>query len=103
MERAFGVLQGRWVILQEPSKAMSVNKIRRTMYTCVILHNMIVEDSGNAISSLEEDYLSQPRNIPQRTFEERLAIHERMNKELRDRHVHHALRHDLVEHIWRLP
>lgn len=103
VERAFGVLQGRWEILQAPAKAMSVNKIRRTMYACVILHNMIVEDSGNAITSYEEDFINEPRNLPRRTFEERLKVHERTIKELRDRHVHHSLRHDLVEHIWSLP
>nr|XP_043626126.1 uncharacterized protein LOC122597615 [Erigeron canadensis] len=31
VERAFGVFQGRWEILQAPAKAMSVNKIHRTM------------------------------------------------------------------------
>nr|XP_043625946.1 uncharacterized protein LOC122597413 [Erigeron canadensis] len=103
VEREFGVLQGRWEILQAPAEAMSVNKIRRTMYACVMLHNMIVEDSRYAITSYEENFINEPRNLPRRTFEERLKVHERTIKELRDRHVHHSLRHDLVEHIWSLP
>lgn len=103
VERAFGVLQGRWHIIKNPARAHSVNKLRRIMYTCIILHNMNVEDAGNSISPLEEDYLADPTNMPTRTFQERMTIHERTNKELRDRDVHHGLRHDLVEHIWRLP
>nr|XP_043632940.1 uncharacterized protein LOC122604103 [Erigeron canadensis] len=67
VERAFGVLQGRWAILKQDARPHSVNKIKRMMYACVILHNMIVQDNGNAISDLEEDYLSDPTNMPRRT------------------------------------
>jgi len=50
VERAFGVLQGRWEIIQQHARPYSVNKIKRIMYTCVILYNMIVEFNGRAIS-----------------------------------------------------
>nr|XP_043639912.1 uncharacterized protein LOC122611026 [Erigeron canadensis] len=105
VERAFGVLQGRWAILTHPSRSFSVNKIRRTMYACVIWHNMIVEDSGHAITSYDLEILAEPppSGVPVRTHRERMAVYARTNKELRDRGVHHGLRHDLVEHIWRLP
>nr|XP_043633566.1 uncharacterized protein LOC122604763 [Erigeron canadensis] len=103
VERAFGSHQNQWHILTQPARARSVNRICRTMYACVILHNMVVEDSGHAISTLEEDGLIQPPIFGQRTFEERMTVHEHTNRELRDRHVHHALRHDLTDHIWRLP
>nr|XP_043625958.1 uncharacterized protein LOC122597428 [Erigeron canadensis] len=102
VERAFRSLQNQWHILTQPARAKSINRICRTKYACVILHNMIVEGSSHTISTLEEDGLIQPPTF-QRTFEERMAVHERTNKELRDRHVHHALRHDLTEHILRLP
>nr|XP_043638590.1 uncharacterized protein LOC122609707 [Erigeron canadensis] len=103
VERAFGVIQGRWVILTHPSRSFSVNKIRRTMYACVILHNMIVEDSGHAITSYDLEILAVPPRVPIRTFRERMAVHARTNRELPDRGVLHGLRHNLVEHIWRLP
>nr|XP_043633127.1 uncharacterized protein LOC122604305 [Erigeron canadensis] len=99
VERAFGCIQNQWHILSQPARAISINRICRTMYACVILHNMIVEDSGYAISSLEEDGMFQPPPVPRRTFQERMAVHQRTNNELHDRHVHHALRHDLTEHI----
>ncbi|GJT82889.1 ALP1-like protein [Tanacetum coccineum] len=44
VERAFGVLQGRWGIIQQPARQYHVNNIRRIMYSCIILHNMILED-----------------------------------------------------------
>ncbi|XP_071687045.1 uncharacterized protein [Rutidosis leptorrhynchoides] len=103
VERAFGVLQGRWAILKNPARPYSVNKIRRIMYTCVILHNMITEDNGRNLCNLEEDYLGNGRNRPQRSWRERVETRERMAKELRDRVVHHSLRNDLIEHIWTLP
>nr|XP_043617528.1 uncharacterized protein LOC122589281 [Erigeron canadensis] len=50
VERAFGVLQGRWQIVEQQARAYSVNKIKRIMLCCVILHNMIVENNGRAIT-----------------------------------------------------
>ncbi|GJR49575.1 zinc finger, CCHC-type containing protein [Tanacetum coccineum] len=46
IERAFGVLQGRWGIIQQPARAYHMNTIRRIMYTCMILHNMILKDQN---------------------------------------------------------
>nr|XP_043611840.1 uncharacterized protein LOC122583509 [Erigeron canadensis] len=103
VKRAFGVLQGRWAILKHNARPFSVNKIKRIMYACVILHNMIVQDNGNAISDFEEDYLSDPTNVPTRTWDERVATQMRAFGELRDRRTHHRLRTALVEHVWNLP
>ncbi|GJU29184.1 ALP1-like protein isoform X1, partial [Tanacetum coccineum] len=44
VERAFGVLQGRWRIIAQPACAWTMNKLRRIMYTCIILHNMILKN-----------------------------------------------------------
>ncbi|GKA77317.1 ALP1-like protein isoform X1 [Tanacetum coccineum] len=48
IERAFGVLQGRWRIISQPARAWTINKLRRVMHTCIILHNMILEDQKSA-------------------------------------------------------
>nr|GEW84725.1 protein ALP1-like [Tanacetum cinerariifolium] len=45
VERAFGVLQGRWGIIQQPARQYHVNPIRRIMYSCIIMHNMIFKRS----------------------------------------------------------
>nr|XP_043639316.1 uncharacterized protein LOC122610389 [Erigeron canadensis] len=52
VERAFGVLQGHWQIVEQQARAYSVNKIKRIMLCCVILHNMIVEDNGRACNHI---------------------------------------------------
>nr|GEU31335.1 protein ALP1-like [Tanacetum cinerariifolium]GEU92807.1 protein ALP1-like [Tanacetum cinerariifolium] len=44
VERAFGVLQERWGIIQQPTRQYHVNNIRRIMYSCIIMHNVILED-----------------------------------------------------------
>ncbi|GJX96557.1 RNA-directed DNA polymerase, eukaryota [Tanacetum coccineum] len=47
IERAFGVLQGRWHIICQTACAWTINKLRRVMYICIILHNMILKDQKN--------------------------------------------------------
>nr|XP_043639489.1 uncharacterized protein LOC122610577 [Erigeron canadensis] len=103
VERAFGVLRGRWAILKQDVRPYSVNKIKRRMYACVILHNMIVQDNGKLISDLEKDYLSDPTNMPRRTWDEKVATQMRVVREIRVRRTHHRLCNALVEHVWHLP
>ncbi|XP_071689093.1 uncharacterized protein [Rutidosis leptorrhynchoides] len=57
VERTFGILQGRWGILRQPARAYSENKIKRIMYGCIILHNMIIEDNGFNIAENKSYYL----------------------------------------------
>ncbi|XP_071694556.1 uncharacterized protein [Rutidosis leptorrhynchoides] len=80
IERVFGVLQGRGAIIKNPSRQFYVERIRRIMHTCVILHNMITEDNGRAMCDLEENY--RPARLPRRSIEERVQAHIRANKEL---------------------
>ncbi|XP_071741084.1 uncharacterized protein [Rutidosis leptorrhynchoides] len=56
IEPAFGILQGRWIIVQHPTRPYYIRKIRRIMLTCVILNNMITEDNVHAFCGLEENY-----------------------------------------------
>ncbi|CAN1128210.1 hypothetical protein LINPERHAP2_LOCUS4486, partial [Linum perenne] len=51
VERAFGVLQARWAIVRGAARFWHRQKLKDIMYACVILHNMIVENEGNAIST----------------------------------------------------
>ncbi|XP_071695224.1 uncharacterized protein [Rutidosis leptorrhynchoides] len=103
VERAFGVLQGRFHILRLAARAMSINKMRRFMDCCIILHNMILEDQGFALSDWEEEFITEdmenrPERIPNRGRDQDVII-----REIRDRTVHDQLTDDLVEHIWNLP
>ncbi|GJY36165.1 ALP1-like protein [Tanacetum coccineum] len=101
VERAFGVLQGRWRIIAQPVRALTVNKLRRIMYTCIILHNMILKNQRYAISEASEIYICPHQNIL-RTWIERCAIRQRKAKELRDKQTHSRLQRSLIEHVWAL-
>uniref|UniRef100_A0A0D2ZXU1 DDE Tnp4 domain-containing protein n=1 Tax=Brassica oleracea var. oleracea TaxID=109376 RepID=A0A0D2ZXU1_BRAOL len=48
VERAFGVLQGRFAIVKNPALFWDKVKIGKIMRTCIILHNMIVEDERDS-------------------------------------------------------
>lgn len=88
VERAFGVLKGKWGILSRPLRQMTVARIRNLVYTCVILHNMIIHDAGTAISPV---HIRDPP-IPAVFDEEALG-------EIRHEDTHFRLRYDLTEHI----
>ncbi|XP_023770588.2 uncharacterized protein LOC111919209 isoform X1 [Lactuca sativa] len=98
VERAFGVLQSRWAIVRGPARSWQLKNIKDIMYTCIILHNMIVENEGNAISNWSDD-VDPPIRVNRGPVEE-VQYQIQRNSELRDNAVHHALRHDLMEHIW---
>ncbi|XP_071699446.1 uncharacterized protein [Rutidosis leptorrhynchoides] len=99
VERTFEILQGRWGILRQPARAYSVNKIKRIMYGCIILHNMINEDNGFNIVENKSYYLPV-NNLQGSTWYERCDVYAEKTKELRDKDEHEYLRHTLVSHLW---
>ncbi|GKE20315.1 ALP1-like protein isoform X1 [Tanacetum coccineum] len=98
IERAFGVLQGRWGIIRQPARAMQINTLKRIMYCCIILHNMILEDEGFEVN-FRDMFVNPALNIV-RDWVKRCDLHVRKTKELRDRKTHTDLRQDLMEHLW---
>nr|GEX73416.1 putative nuclease HARBI1 [Tanacetum cinerariifolium] len=50
VEQAFGVLNKKWAILANPTRALKKERIMNMMYACIILHNMIRRFKGVAIS-----------------------------------------------------
>ncbi|GJY43578.1 ALP1-like protein isoform X1 [Tanacetum coccineum] len=91
IERAFGVLQGRWRIISQLTRAWTINKLRRVMHTCIILHNMILEDQKYALTEFdEESYICPQPNILW-TWVERCDIRRKKDKELRDKNTHAKL------------
>ncbi|GJT65496.1 ALP1-like protein isoform X1 [Tanacetum coccineum] len=98
IERAFGVLQGRWGIIRQPARACQINMLKKIMYCYIILHNMILDDEGFEVN-MRDLFVSPEPNIA-RNWVERCELHFRKSKELRDRKMHIDLRQDLVEHLW---
>jgi len=106
IERAFGVLQARFKIIREPARLWEISDLAIIMRSCIILHNMIVEDERDTYAQLWTDYdqsEASGSNAPQPFSTEVLpsfANHVRARSELRDSNVHHELQADLVKHIW---
>nr|GEW60795.1 protein ALP1-like [Tanacetum cinerariifolium] len=97
VERAFGVLQGRWGVIQQPDHAYEVNTLRRIMYAGIIMYNMILEDQNMSIVDLNHVY-SNPAKSMQTMWIDRCETQRRKAKELRDRDTHISLQ---LNHIWR--
>ncbi|GJY71149.1 ALP1-like protein [Tanacetum coccineum] len=96
VERAFGVLKQKWKLIKYPARGMSQSRLSGIMYTCIILHNMIIHDNGNAISP---DYFPKKQHRDDdhvRTHEESMQV----TQEIISRTGHLSLKADLVEHIW---
>ncbi|KAF5468688.1 hypothetical protein F2P56_012825 [Juglans regia] len=102
VECAFGVLQQRFAIVRGPSRLFKVNDLTNIMKTCVILHNMIVEDERDDSQGLNMEYDQLDDDIPKLS---RNPTNEFMNfiqrhHEIRDSSAHHQLQADLIEHHW---
>ncbi|XP_071713356.1 uncharacterized protein [Rutidosis leptorrhynchoides] len=103
IERAFGVLQGRVHIIRIASRSMSVNRIRRVIECCLILHNMILEDNNFVLSKWEEIFTTEEMENGMERIRNRGRDRDIIAREIRDRDMHNQLTEDLVEHIWNLP
>ncbi|GJY27083.1 ALP1-like protein [Tanacetum coccineum] len=100
VESAFGVLQGRWGLIQQPARAYEVNTLRRIMYAGIIMHNMILEDQNMSVVDFKHVY-SNPARSMQIMWIDRCETQRRKAKELRDRDTHISLQQNLMNHIWR--
>ncbi|CAK8565464.1 unnamed protein product [Lathyrus sativus] len=103
IERAFGVLQSRFAIIRNPARPWHLDTLQRIMNTCIILHNMIVEDEratygGNFDFSY--DHLSNDATILSNDSNIDFQEFMRRRFDIRDKQVHRHLQQDLIEHIW---
>ncbi|XP_042425671.1 uncharacterized protein LOC122013448 [Zingiber officinale] len=94
-ERAFGVLQSRWAMIKGPGRFWYKDNLKDIMDTCIILHNMIIENEGYAVVNWSDDEGDSQSQIFQGSTQE-FQAYIRRNYELRDNQLHHQLRADLV-------
>ncbi|XP_076912388.1 uncharacterized protein LOC143570683 [Bidens hawaiensis] len=94
IEMAFGVLKKRWAMLANPIRFWTREKITEVVITCIILHNMILEDEGKTICQNYQGDI--PRQESTITNEQRLA---NINI-IKSRELHGNVRHELVKHLW---
>lgn len=88
VERAFSVLKGKWGILNRPLQPHTIERISKLVYTCVILHNMIIHDAGTAIFPV---HIRDPPIQP--------VFGEAALAEIRHEETHFRIRFDLIKHI----
>ncbi|WVZ85591.1 hypothetical protein U9M48_032500, partial [Paspalum notatum var. saurae] len=98
VECAFGILQKKFAIVKGPARNWFGPHLRNIMETCVILHNMTVEDERGLGLRHEYDEGTPacvlPRNEPSID-----AIIAQRNRII-NRPAHRQLQADLIEHIW---
>ncbi|XP_042387806.1 uncharacterized protein LOC121979893 [Zingiber officinale] len=102
VERAFGVLQSRFAIVAGPSRFWQKNILHDIMTSCIIMHNMIIEDERDMNTSIvEQGEVSSAADVDtaiddNTRFQEFLARHEG----IKNKNAHFALRNALIEHLW---
>ena len=128
VERAFGVLQGKWQILAHPCRLWYERQMGSIVRCCIVLHNMIIECNrkGDPVDPLdaeggskrrggeaEVDQVGQTGERVEGAFENACTRIVEMGqtpgtvanlllsiKEVTSEAGYHALRQDLVDHIW---
>ncbi|XP_062075839.1 uncharacterized protein LOC133779962 [Humulus lupulus] len=101
VERAFGVLQSRFAIMAGPARLWNKRVLHDIMTSCIIMHNMIIEDERDVNATTEERVDVQSPEVEMlgdddTRFQEFLARH----KKIRDKEAHIELRNALIEHLW---
>ena len=99
------MLQARLAIVHGPAKFFHSETLQDNIKTCVILHNMIVEDEWDVNEAVELDYEQIDDNPTiqlsrehTNTFTEFIETHQC----IRDHKNHFQLQSDLIEHLWKL-
>ncbi|KAK4485526.1 hypothetical protein RD792_008168 [Penstemon davidsonii] len=77
VERAFGILQARFAIIKMPGRGWNIEDLSDIMLTCIVLHNMIVEDERDEYG--DEDS-SDDETDPRRSRRARAKYYEQSKK-----------------------
>ncbi|XP_021823776.1 uncharacterized protein LOC110765036 [Prunus avium] len=117
VERCFGILQARWAIIRGAARMFDEEVLRSIMMTCIILHNMIVEDEYDY--EAEEVYEEDPMNTAlTRIYEKPIGpngepleheplvrdgrfMHRMIDRytEMQSSYIHERRQVDLMEHL----
>ncbi|CAL8149749.1 unnamed protein product [Prunus armeniaca] len=118
VKRCFGILQARWAIIRGAARLFDEEVLKSIMMTCIILHNMIVEDEYDY--DVEEVYEPDPMNTTlTRIYEKPMGpngepvqhdplvrdgtfMHRMIERytEMQSSYIHEHRQVDLMEHLW---
>lgn len=102
VEQVFGVLRMRWGIIQGPS-IHYYHDMNDVIYTCIILHNMIIEDEGPMVIQLsppEHEASSSTMSQMDRGVTASFCEYIERTSSIRDSNMHENLIADLIEELW---
>ncbi|CAL9004814.1 unnamed protein product [Prunus brigantina] len=120
VERCFGILQARWAIIRGSARMLDKEVLRSIMMTCIILHNMIVEDESdcdapevfepNSMNTALTRIYERPMGPNGLLLEPELLLRDgQFNNPMIDRYqemqssyVHERRQVDLIEHLWEM-
>ncbi|XP_065075002.1 uncharacterized protein LOC135698796 [Ochlerotatus camptorhynchus] len=101
IERTFGVLTSRFEIIKNPARLWNKEELGSIMRTCIILHNMIIEDQRDCSTPFDGDTSANTNPVlstGEVVFGAFLARFEKVH----DTFLHNQLQNDLTEHLWKL-
>ena len=101
VERAFGVLQSRFAIIAGPARFWRKEVLHDIMTTCIILHNMIIEDERDLTAPIM-DAVEAPDPQVERVTDESFQIEQFLarHRQIKNKDAHFELRNALIEHLW---
>ncbi|RYE23073.1 MAG: hypothetical protein EOP45_07320 [Sphingobacteriaceae bacterium] len=101
VERAFGVLQERFAIVAGPSRFWRKDVLKDIMTTCIIMHNMIIEDERDLNVPIEVNIETPPLGVELAENDD-TRFHEFFSRyrQIRDKDAHITLRNALIDHLW---
>ncbi|CAL9012803.1 unnamed protein product [Prunus brigantina] len=118
VERCFGILQARWAIIRGAARMFDEEVLRSIMMTCIILHNMIVEDEydyeaeevyepnlmNTALTRIYEKPIG-PNGAPvehEPLVRDGLFMNRMIDRytEMQSSYIHERRQVDLMEHLW---
>ena len=101
VERAFGVLQGKFSIIAGSTRYWKKEVLHDIMTTCIIMHNMIIEDERDVNAPIR-DARPGPQPTVEMVMDENTQFQEFLarNRQIKDKEAHISLRNVLINHIW---
>ena len=101
VERAFGVLQSRFAIIAGPARFWNKKVLHDIMTSCIIMHNMIIEDERDINASIEER-VEVPIPDVQMVADDNARFQEFLSRhrKIKDKEAHIELRNALIENLW---
>ncbi|XP_026399104.1 uncharacterized protein LOC113294952 [Papaver somniferum] len=90
VDRAFGILKWKFAIICGPYRGLSPREIHKTMLICIILYNMVIQETRRDSEWTE---IQPQRGVPARNYAQ-------MTNYIQNQNFYDSLRDDLRVNLW---